>query len=201
MRTRKILTGVFITALVVAIALIVSQSYYVGIAIIAGMLLVGYRELWSLITTRKLPPIDEQIRENTGKSVRNGFIFLLITLGYLMMPFSARLAEDTEISLIFGTLLVSVGLVYCLSYVFYDRIEPKLSERRLKILKGFLITIAVSMAIFLLSALFHNLVFAFFDVEEPVFFVFAVILAPLGAVVGVIGCLVICIQGLFIKSA
>ena len=201
MRTRKILTGVFITALVVAIALIISQSYYVGIAIIAGMLLVGYRELWSLITTRKFPPIDERIRENTGKSVRNGFIFLLLMLGYLMMPLAARLAQDTDISLIFGSLLVSGGLVYCLSYVFYDRIEPKLSERRLKVLKGFLITIAVSMAIFILGALFHNLVFAFFDVEEPVFFVFAVILAPLGATVGVIGCLVIFIQGLFIKSA
>ena len=129
MRTRKILTGVFVTALVVAIALIVSQSYYVGIAIIVGMLLVGYRELWSLITTRKLPPIDERIRENTGKSVRNGFIFLLLMLGYLMMPFAARLAEDADISLIFSSLLISGGLVYCLSYVFYDRIEPKLSER------------------------------------------------------------------------
>ena len=197
MRTRKILTGVFITALVVAIALIVSQSYYVGIAIIIGMLLVGYRELWSLFTTRKLPPLDERIRENTGKSIRNGFIFLLIMLGYLMMPFAVRLIEDTDITIIFGSLLVSGGLVYCLSYVFYDRIEPKLSGIRLKVLKGFLISIAV----FILGALFHNLFYAFFDVEEPVFFVFAVVLAPLGAVVGVIGCLVIFIQGLFIKSA
>jgi hypothetical protein len=201
MRTRKILTGVFITALVVAIALIVSQSYYVGIAIIIGMLLVGYRELWSLFTTRKLPPLDERIRENTGKSVRNGFIFLLIMLGYLMMPFAVRLIEDTDITIIFGSLLVSGGLVYCLSYVFYDRIEPKLSGIRLKVLKGFLITIAISIAVFILGALFHNLFYAFFDVEEPVFFVFAVVLAPLGAVVGVIGCLVIFIQGLFIKSA
>ncbi|HEY95441.1 MAG TPA: hypothetical protein G4O15_10955 [Dehalococcoidia bacterium] len=201
MRTRKILTGVFITALVVAIALIAARSYYVGIAIIVGMLLVGYRELWSLTTTRKLPPLDERIRESTGKSVRNGFIFLLLMLGYLMMPFAVRLVEDVEITLIFGSLLVLGGLVYCLSYIFYDRIEPKLSERRLRVLKGFIITIAISIAVFILGGLLHNLVFAFFEVEEPVFFVFAVILAPFGAVIGVIGSLVIFVQGLFIKSA
>ena len=201
MRTRKILAGVFITALVVAIALIAARSYYVGIAILAGMLLVGYRELWSLITIRKLPPLDERIRENTGKSVRNGFIFMLLILGYLMMPFAMRLVEDTDITIIFGSLLVSGGLVYCLSYMYYDRIEPKLSERRLKVLKGFIITIAVSIAVFILGGLFHNLIFAFFEVEEPVFFVFAGVLAPLGVVVGLIGCLVIFIQGLFIEPA
>jgi hypothetical protein len=199
MRTSRILTSVFITALVVAIILIAMRSYYVGIAIIAGMLLIGYREIWALIKTRKLPPIDERIRENTDKSVRNGFVFLMLVLGYLMMPFAVRLVEDMDITIIFGGLLVSGGLVYCLSYVYYDRSKPKLSERRLKVLKGFLVTIAVSIAVFILGGLFHNLIFAFFEVEEPVFFVFAGVLAPLGVIIGIVGCLVIFIQGLFVK--
>ncbi len=201
MRTRRILTGVFITALIVAVALIAVKSYYIGIAIIAGMLLIGYREIWSLITTRKLPPIDERFRENTDKSVRNGFIFLILALGYLMMPFAARVITDAESSIIFGSLLVSGGLVYCLSYLYYDRVKPKLSAKRLRVLKSFIITIAVSIAVFILGALFHNLIFAFFDVEEPVFFVLAGVLAPLGVVVGIIGCLVIFLQGLFTRPA
>jgi hypothetical protein len=200
MRTRKIITGVFLTALVVAIAFIAMRSYYVGVAVIAGMILIGYREIWSLITTRKLPPLDERIRENTDKSVRNGFVFLMLVLGYLMMPFSARLVNENNISIVLGGLLVSGGLVYCLSYIFYDRVEPKFSSRRFKILKGFIFTIAISIALYILGGLFHNVIFAIFDVEEPVFFSIA-LLGIAGVVVGIIGCLVMFVHGLITKPA
>ena len=63
MRTRKVFIGVFITALLVTIVLISIKAYYVAIALIIGILLIGYRELWSLLVTRKLPPFDERIRE------------------------------------------------------------------------------------------------------------------------------------------
>jgi hypothetical protein len=200
MRTRKIITGVFLTALVVAIAFIAMRSYYVGVAVIAGMILIGYREIWSLITTRKLPPLDERIRENTDKSVRNGFVFLMLVLGYLMMPFSARLVNENNISIVLGGLLVSGGLVYCLSYIFYDRVEPKFSSRRFKILKGFIFTIAISIALYILGGLFHNVIFAIYDVEEPVFFSIA-LLGIAGVVVGIIGCLVMFVHGLITKPA
>lgn len=200
MRTRKILTGVFITALVVAIAFIAMRSYYVGIAIIVGMLLIGYREIWSLITTRRLPPLDERIRENTDKSVRNGFVFLMLVLGYLMMPFSVRLVDGDNISLVLGGLLMSGGLVYCLSYIFYDRVAPKFSLRRFKILKGFLFTIAISIALYILGGLLHNVVFAIFEIEEPVFFTVA-ILGIVGVAVGMIGCVVMFLHGLVAKPA
>ena len=200
MRTRKIITGVFLTALVVAIAFIAMRSYYVGVAVIAGMILIGYREIWSLITTRKLPPLDERIRENTDKSVRNGFVFLMLVLGYLMMPFSARLVNENNISIVLGGLLVSGGLVYCLSYIFYDRVEPKFSSRRFKILKGFIFTIAISIALYILGGLFHNVIFAIFDVEEPVFFSIA-LLGIAGVIVGIIGCLVMFLHGLITKPA
>lgn len=200
MRTRKILTAVFITALVVAIAFIAMRSYYVGIAIIAGMLLIGYREIWALITTRKLPPLDERIRENTDKSVRNGFVFLMLILGYLMMPFSVRLVNEDNISIVLGGLLVSGGLVYCLSYIFYDRVEPTFSLRRFKILKGFLFTIAISIALYILGGLFHNVVSAIFDIEEPVFFTVAM-LGIFGVAVGILGCLAMFVYGLFTKPA
>ena len=74
MRTRRVFLGIFITALLVTIVLISVKAYYVAIALFIGMLLISYRELWSLLKTRKLPPFDEKIRENIGKSVRNGFV-------------------------------------------------------------------------------------------------------------------------------
>ena len=100
---------------------------------------IGYRELWSLLTTRRLPLFDERIRDNTGKSVRNGFIFLVLVLGCLMLPFSTILITEPDTAHILGGLLVSGGIVYMLSYIFYDRVEPKLGKRGLKMLKVFLI--------------------------------------------------------------
>ncbi|NIX01006.1 MAG: hypothetical protein GWN13_22755, partial [Phycisphaerae bacterium] len=87
MRTRRALLAVSIVALILAITLISLRAYYVAVALLVGTLLISYREIWSLIRRKKLPPIDERVRENTSKSIRNGFIFLVITLAFLMLPF------------------------------------------------------------------------------------------------------------------
>jgi len=86
MKTRRVFLAVFIAALIVTIVLISLKEYYVAIALIVGVLLIGHREVWSLLRKRKLPPIDERVRENIVKAVRNGFIFL-IALPFLMLPF------------------------------------------------------------------------------------------------------------------
>lgn len=74
MKTKRAFIAVSVIALIVTIILISLKAYYVAVALIVGTLIIGYREIWSLIRRRKLPPIDERVKENTGKSVRNGFI-------------------------------------------------------------------------------------------------------------------------------
>jgi len=128
MKGKKLILAISITALVMTIMLISLKAYYVAIALVAGALLMGHRELWSLIKRRKLPPIDERVKENTSKSVRNGFIFFAIALAFLMLPFSVRIIETPNTVHVVGGLFLSGGAVYLLSYLFYDRVEPNLGE-------------------------------------------------------------------------
>ena len=135
MKTKRVFLAVFITALIVTVILISLKAYYVAIAIVVGTLLMGHRELWSLLRKRKLPPIDERVRENTSKSIRNGFIFFAIATAFLMLPFSVKLVEAPDTVHVLGGLFISAGAVYLLSYLFYDRVKPKLEARGLKMLK------------------------------------------------------------------
>ena len=200
MRTRKVFLSIFLTALVVTIVLISIKAYYVAIALVIGILFVGHRELWSLLRTKKLPPFDERIKENIGKSVRNGFIFLILVLAFLMLPFSTILISKPDTVQVLSGLLLSGGLAYLLSFIFYDRVEPKLGYRGLKMFKIFLLTAGISVAVFILGVFLHNALSGLFRVEEPVFFFVSVFLAPLGFAVGLIGSLVIFVQGLMAKS-
>ena len=201
MKTNKVFLAVSITALIVIIILISLRAYYVAVALIVGTLIIGHREFWSLIRRRKLPPIDERVRENTSKSIRNGFIFLVVALVFLMLPFSVILIETPSTVHVLGALFVSGGTVYLLSYLFYDRAEPNLSERGFKMLKTFLLVAGISLGVFIISVFLHNAIGGLFEIEEPVFFFISVFIAPLGFVVGIIGSLVIFIQGLFSKAS
>jgi len=200
MKTKRAILAVSIAALIVTIILIWERAYYVAIAFVVGTLLMGHREFWSLIRRRKLPVIDERVRENVSKSIRNGFIFLAIALAFLMLFFSINLTADPDMVHVLGGLFLSVGVVYLLSYLFYDRAEPKLDERWLKMLKKFLLIAGISLGAFIISVFLHNALSGLFGVEEPVFFVIAVIISPLALAVGLIGSLVIFLKGLFGKA-
>jgi hypothetical protein len=212
MRTKRAILVVSIVALVVAITLISLRAYYVAVALLVGTLLIGYREIWSLIRRRKLPPIDERVRENTSKSIRNGFIFLVLALAFLMLPFSVRLIEAPDTAHLLGGLFLSGGAVYLLSYLFYDRVEPNLGGRGLKLLKTFLLIAGISLAAFIISVFLHNAIYGLFIYffgadfwdrigmpDEPVFF-FIALLSVATFAVGLIGSLVIFIKGLFSKT-
>ena len=201
MRTKRTLLAISISAFIVCIVLISIRAYYVAIALVVGTLLFGHRELWSLLTNRRLPPFDERVRINIVKAVRNAFIFLVLALAFLMLPFTVSITNGSNTANILGGLFVSGGAVYVLSYIFHDRVEPKLSERRLKMLKIFLMVAGISLAVFILSVFLHNALSGLFKIEEPVFFFIAVFIAPLGFAVGLIGSLVIFIQGLLIGSS
>lgn len=115
MKKKRVLIAISITALVVTVILISLKTYYVAIALIVGTLIMGHRELWSLIRRRKLPPVDERVRENVSKSIRNGFVFLVAALAFLLLPFSVRLTEAPDTVNVLGGLFVSAGMVYLLS--------------------------------------------------------------------------------------
>ena len=212
MKTKRVFLAVFITALIVTVILISLKAYYVAIAIVVGTLLMGHRELWSLLRKRKLPPIDERVRENTSKSIRNGFIFFAIATAFLMLPFSVKLVEAPDTVHVLGGLFISAGAVYLLSYLFYDRVKPKLEARGLKMLKVFLLVAGISLAAFIISVFLHNAIYGLFihflgaDFwdrvglgNEPVFF-FIALISALSFAVGIVGSLVLFIKGLFSKT-
>ena len=212
MKTRKVFLAVSITALIVTIVLISLKAYYVVVAIVVGTLLIGHRELWSLLRRRKLPPIDERVQENTNKSIRNGFIFFVIAIAFLMLPFSVRLVEAPDTVQVLGGLFISAGAVYLLSYLFYDRVEPKLAEGKLKMLRTFVLITGISFGAFIISVFLHNAIYGllihFFGADfwervglgdEPVFF-FVAIISALSFAVGIVGTLVLFIKGLFSKT-
>lgn len=198
---KKLSWTIFIVALVVTVVLISLKAYYVAVALVVGTVIMRHRELWSLITKRKLPPVDERVRENTGKAIRNGFIFFAAVTAILMLPFTVILTEGPDTVQVLAGLFLSAGLVYLLSYLFYDRAEPKMSEKRLKLLKTFLLVVGISIGAFIIAVFLHNALSGLLGVEEPVFFIIAVMLAPLALAVGLIGSLVLFVMGLAGKSS
>ncbi|GAH17488.1 unnamed protein product, partial [marine sediment metagenome] len=159
----------------------------------------------------KLPVIDERVRENVSKSIRNGFIFFAIATAFLMLPFSVRIIETPNTVHVLGGLFLSDGVVYLFSYLFYDRVKPKLDEGRLKMLKIFLLVAGISLGAFIISVFLHNAIYGLFihfcgeDFwertsigDEPVFFIIA-LLSVVAFAVGLIGSLVMFIKGLFSK--
>ena len=202
MKTKKVFLGVLIAALIVMIVLLSFEAYYVAVALFVGALLMGHRELWSLLRRRRLPPIDERVRENTGKSIRNGFIFFALATAFLMLPFSVRLIETPDTVHVLGGLFVAAGAVYLLSYLYYDRVEPKLDEKGWRMLKIFLLMTGISLGVLIISIFLHNAIYGLFIhffgedfwdrtgmSDEPVFF-FLALLAVVTFAAGLTGSLV-----------
>ena len=197
---KKLLWTVLIITLVVTILLIAVEQYYVAVALFLGIIIMWHREIWSLLTRKQMPPADERVRENTSKAIRNGFIYFAVVTAVLMMPFGEIVTDKLDTPHVLGALFLSSGLVYMLSYLFYDRAGPEISEKRLKLLKTFLILAALSLPVFIIGVFMHNALSALFDVEELVFFFIAVIIAPLVLAIGLIGSLVLVVMGLVNRS-
>lgn len=198
---KKLLWTVFILTLAVIVVLIAAEQYYVAVALLVGLVILGHREIWSLLKYRKLPPVDERVRENTGKAVRNGFIYFAAATAILMLPFTEIITDNVETVHVLAGLFLSAGLVYLLSYLYYDRAEPKMEGRLSKLLKTFLVISGLSIGTFIVSTFLHNALGALFGIEEPVFFVIAVIISPAALATGIIGSLVLFFMGLARRSS
>ena len=183
MKAKKVFLGIALAAFILSIVLIAMKAYYVVVALIVGTLIIAYREFWSLLRWKKLPPFDERVRDNVNKSVRNGFVFFAAASAILMLCFSIdlRYVIEPDAVHVMSCLFLTGGLVYLLSYLYYDRAEPGLGERDSKMLKIFLLIAGMALATFIVSVILHNAVSALLGVEEAVFFVIAVIHRPTGA--------------------
>lgn len=193
---KKLLWITLIVTLVITVLLIAVEQYYVAVALFLGIIIMRHREIWSLLTTRHMPPVDERVKENTSRAIRNGFVYFAIATAFLMMPFGEVVTDRFDTTHILGALFLSTGLVYMLSYLFYDRSGLEIDSKRRKLIKTFLVLAALSLPTFIIGFFMHNLISAVFDIEEPVFFVIAVIIAPLVLAVGLLGSLVLVIMGI-----
>ena len=123
--------------------------------------------------------------------------------------------------LLIGIIVVIVGLVIAAAYVmtqliagalivvwiylvwmvrkkktnlFDDQVEPKIAERRLKMLKTFLLVAGISFAVFIVGTVVHNALYGLSGIEEHVFFSIA-ISALYVFIIATIGGLVIFLKG------
>ena len=59
--------------------------------------------------------------------------------------------------------------------IFHDQMETKLAEKRLKRLKVFLLVAGISFVVGIVGIILHNVLYALSEIEEPVFFVIALV--------------------------
>ncbi len=196
MRTKVILTVLAVLSILALMVLLSRENVYVVLALAAGMLLLGYRELWSLIRYRRLPVIDERVRSNLTGAMRITGIFFFIESLILILLLHFNVFKDTPASLLIGGQLMLVGLMYLIGYNYYDRVEPCLGKKAMKFLKVCLITAGFSLGLIAFSITFHNLIYLWFELEEAVFFILGLLVAPAVLGLSLLGSLGVYVKGL-----
>ena len=101
--------------------------------------------------------------------------------------------------LIAGALIVvSIYLAWMVwkkkTQIFHDQMEPKLAERRLRMMKVSLLVVGISFVVFLVSTILLRALHALFEGKEELFFFIAIFSLTLLAV-GTIGGVVIFLIG------
>jgi hypothetical protein len=196
MKTRLILIAYAVISLLVLMILLSRENVYVVLALIVGFLLLGHRELWSLIRYRRLPIIDERVKNNLTSAMRLTGVFFFIASIVLILMMRFNVFQDTPTALIIGGQLVIVGIVYVVAYHYYDRVRPSLGERAMRWLRICLITAGLSLSTIALAIALHNLVSAWFGFEEAFFFILGLLVAPAVLAASLLGSLAIFIKGL-----
>jgi hypothetical protein len=78
--------------------------------------------------------------------------------------------------------------------IFHDEMEPKLAERRLKMLKALLLVAGISLVGSIVGIIVHNALYGLSEMEEPVSFVIALVALVLFTI-ATIGGLIIFLKG------
>jgi hypothetical protein len=201
MKTKRLLVAVSITALILIIIFVSLKAYYVAVALIVGILIIGHRELWSLIKKRRLPPVDERVRGNINKSIRNSFIFFgIFSILTMLVYIKDKNILQPDLEYFLGGLLLAVGIIYLLSYIFYDRVEANLNDRWLKIFKTVLLISGIALGVVVFNIFFFNSIPRILNIDYFALHVISLYTSLLVFAVGLIGGLVIFIKGLLARS-
>jgi len=197
MRARLILIAYAVISVLGLMMMLARENVYVVGALVLGFLLLGHRELWSLVRYRRLPVIDERVRHNLTGAMRltGGFFFLASIVLILLLRFDVF--ENTPTGLIISGLLVIVGVVYLISYHYYDRVCPNLGETAMRWLKICLITAGLALSTVALAIVLHNMVSAWFGFEDAFFFILGLLVAPAVLAASLLGSLAVFIKGLW----
>jgi hypothetical protein len=194
----KIALGIYASISLLGLLLLLAwENIYVIAALILGMLLLGHRELWSLIRHGHMPVIDERVRDNLSGAMRLTGIFFFIASIVLLLLLRFNTFKNTPKELLISGEFVIIGIAYIIAYYYYDRVRPGLGEKALRWLRICLTTAGLSLSTGALAVILHNLISAWSGMEEAVFFILAVLIAPAVFVLSLLGCLGIYLKGLF----
>jgi hypothetical protein len=200
MKVRFILIAYAVVSVLGLMLLLSRENLYTVLALLIGFMLLGHRELWSLIRYRRMPVIDERVRANLTGAVRATGVFFGIAGVVLILLLHFDVFENVPAGLLISCLLVAVGLVYVISYHYYDRVCPGMGERAARWFRICLAAAGLSLSTIALAIVLHNLAGAWFGFEEAFFFILGVLVAPAVMVVSLLGGLGIYLRGLFASS-
>ncbi|MFC1944842.1 hypothetical protein ACFLX5_05085 [Chloroflexota bacterium] len=103
---------------------------------------------------------------NKKLSIRIAFVFIIAAAIFFFGGLFALLALAAWIYLVFVSWKKKKSL-------FRDQMEPKLAERRYKMLKAFLLVTGISLAVGIVGVILHNALYGLSEIEEPVSFFIA----------------------------
>ncbi len=197
MKARYVLIAYAVISILVLLLLLSRENIYVVGGLVLGAVLLGHREIWSLIRHRRMPVIDERVRDNLTRALRLTGAFFFIGTVVLLLAMRFDVFEDTPAALIISGQLVLVGFVYTIGYHYYDRVRPALGTRAMRWLRICFSTAGVCLGTIALGIVLHNFVSMWLGTEEGVFFILAVIVAPAVLVLSLLAVLVIFLKGLW----
>jgi hypothetical protein len=197
MKTKWIILIAYSIISMLGLLLLLSrENFYLVIALVLGFLLLGHREIWSLVRYRRMPVIDERVQHNLTGAMRLTGVFFFIASVVLMLLLHFNVFKNTPTELVTGGLLVIVGIIYVIGYYYYDRVQPNLGKRAMFFLKILLVTAGLSLSTIALAITLHNMISALFGIEDAFFFILGLLVAPAVLVLCLLLCLVIFTIGL-----
>ncbi len=119
-------------------------------------------------------------------------IGIIVVIGIAAAAFMPMLAAGAGI-------VVWIYLVFMVrkekANLFHDQMEPKLAERRYKMLKTFLLVGGISFAVFIVGTILHGVLGALLEIEEELVSFFVALVGLYVFIIATIGGLVIFLKG------
>lgn len=201
MKKKVILISYSVICVLILMLMLARENVFIIAAIALGFVMLGHREIWSLIRYHRMPVIDERVKDNLNSAMKLTGVFFFTASIILILLMRFNVLHDTSKEILISGQLLLVGLVYVLSYYYYDRVLPNMGERSMRWMKACLIIAGVSIGTAAISIVLHNLIGALFDFEEAVFFILGVLVAPGVFALSILGLIVLYLKGLFGSAA